>query len=56
MGNLLTSFTRDEIIGALKEYVSVLDEKDFKSSMRTFFTDGGGAAVIYARNRRNQKA
>ena len=56
VGNLLTSFTRDEIIGALKEYVSVLDEKDFKSSMRTFFTDGGGAAVIYARNRRNQKA
>lgn len=55
VGNLLTSFSLADIIGALKEYVSVLDEKDFKSSMRTFFTDGGGSAVIYARQRRNQK-
>ena len=52
VGNMLASFSLDDITGAIKEFVSTLEEKDFKSSMRTFFADGGGAAVIYARQRR----
>jgi len=52
VGNLLLSFSPEEIISAMKEYASTLDDKEVKSGMRNFFTEGGAAAVIYARQRR----
>lgn len=55
VANLLTSFGSEDIIPALKEYASTLDDRDRKSSMRTFFTEGGAIAVILARHRRDKK-
>lgn len=55
VGNLLLSFTVDELIGALREYNSTLEDKDVKEGMRKFFTEGGAVAVIAARKKREQK-
>ena len=52
IAKLRLSYEADEIKAALTEYASTLEEKDFKSGMRTFFTDGGATAVIYARRNR----
>jgi hypothetical protein len=52
LAKLRLSYEADEIKAALTEYASTLEEKDFKSGMRTFFTDGGATAVIYARRNR----
>lgn len=54
VGNLLLLFEPDEIISAFREYVALLEEKDLKTGVRTFFTEGGAGAVIAARRRRNQ--
>jgi hypothetical protein len=51
---LLSSCDSEEIIGALREFASTLDEKDTKSGVRTFFAEGGAAAVILARRRRSR--
>ena len=55
VGNLLLAYGPEEIFPAMREYASTLDDKDVKAGMKAFFTDGGGVAVIYARQRRNQK-
>lgn len=52
LAKLRLTYEADEIKAALTEYASTLEEKDFKSGMRTFFTDGGATAVIYARRNR----
>jgi hypothetical protein len=51
---LLTTCLLDEILAALREFAGTLDEKDTKSGVRTFFAEGGAAAVILARRRRGQ--
>lgn len=52
VAKLLLSSEPDEILAALKEYVTTLDDKDYKVGMRMFFTENGAAAVIYARRQR----
>jgi hypothetical protein len=52
VANLLASFSLEEILGALTEYASTLDDKEVKTGMHNFFTEGGATAVIYARQRR----
>jgi hypothetical protein len=52
IAKLRLSYEADEIKAALTEYASGLEDKDFKSGMRTFYTDGGATAVIYARRNR----
>ena len=52
VANLRLSYDTAEIKAALTEYASSLEVKDFKASMRTFFTDGGAGAVILARRNR----
>ena len=52
VGNLLLSFSPEEIIAALNEYASTLDAVDLKFGMKMFFTEGGATAVIYARQKR----
>ena len=52
VAKLRLSYEADEIKAALTEYASGLEDKDFKSGMRTFYTDGGATAVIYARRNR----
>jgi hypothetical protein len=52
VGNILLSFTQEEIEGALREYVSTLDDKDVKMGMKTFFMEGGATTVILARQKR----
>lgn len=54
VATLLLSFEQDEILAALREYAPTLDDKDQKSGMRTFFTEGGATAVITARRRREE--
>ena len=49
---LLVDFSPEDILGAMNEFAGTLEEKDFKSAMRTFFADGGASAVIIARKRR----
>lgn len=49
---LLNAFNSEEIIFALEEYVSSLSEKELKIGAKQFFTEGGAAAVIYARRNR----
>lgn len=52
VANLLSTCEQEEILGALREFAATLDEKDTKSGVRTFFAEGGAAAVILARRRR----
>jgi hypothetical protein len=54
IAEVLTEFESDEIKAALKEYADTLDEKDAKSGVRVFFSDGGAAAVILSRRKRQQ--
>ena len=53
---LLSTCGAEEIIGALKEFAATLDDKDTKSGVRTFFAEGGAAAVILARRKRASHA
>lgn len=55
VGNLLLDFSVDEIKSALVNYASTLNEKEAKSGMKTFFTEGGAAAVIMTFRKRNPK-
>lgn len=56
VGKLLLVVDPDELLEALKEYASTLDPTDYKSGMRSFFTESGAAAVILARQgRKNAK-
>jgi len=55
VGNLLLSFTSEEIIAALNEYAAGLDSSELKFGMKMFFTEGGATAVIYARQKRAEK-
>jgi hypothetical protein len=50
--DLLSIHDIEEITGALKEFVLSVDEKDMKSSIRSFFDDAGATAVIYSRRKR----
>ena len=52
VANLLASCEAVEILGAFREFATTLDEKETKSGVRTFFAEGGAAAVILARRRR----
>jgi len=54
VGNLLLSFSPEEIIAALREYAATLDDADRKFGMKMFFTEGGATAVIYARQKRQE--
>src|SRR5208282_4885666 len=55
VGNLLLDFPVDEIKSAMTFYISTLDDKEMKSGMKTFFTEGGAAAVIMTFRNRNPK-
>jgi hypothetical protein len=55
VGNLLLDFSLDEIKSALVNYASTLNDKEVKSGMKTFFTEGGAAAVIMTFRKRNPK-
>ena len=52
VATLLLEYSEKEILDAAKEYVETLDDKDHKSGMKKFFTDGGCAVVIYAQKNR----
>jgi|SRR5665213_337395 len=52
VAQLLVDFEIEELKAALTEYNGLLDDKEMKSGMRSFFADGGAAAVIYARRKR----
>lgn len=56
IANLRLSYEADEIKAALTEYASSLDAKEYKPGMKTFFTEGGASAVIYARRQRKGEA
>ena len=49
---LLAVYEPAEIKAALKEYSDNLSDKELKSGMRSFFSEGGAVAVIYARRNR----
>jgi hypothetical protein len=52
---LLKTFTQNEILEALNEYILVTEgSKDWKQEMKHFFTEGGASAVIYARRQRKE--
>lgn len=52
---LLNAFSSEDIVEALKEYASLLSDKELKQGAKQFFTEGGAAAVIHARRQRSQK-
>lgn len=52
VATLLKEYPVEEIMGALVEFCTTLDEKDRKSGVRQFFAEGGATAVIYARRKR----
>lgn len=56
---LLNTFSSDEILAALKEYVSASSdseyEKECKPRAKQFFAEGGAAAVIQARREREAR-
>ncbi len=52
VAKLLLNAESDDILSALKEYASTLDEKDYKSGMRAFFTESGAIAVMVAQKTR----
>jgi hypothetical protein len=56
IAKLLLAAPPEEIIAALKEYVTTLDENEYKTGMRAFFTENGGIAVIIARKGRTDNA
>jgi hypothetical protein len=49
---LLIDYPSEEIKTALREYVGLQGEKELKSAMRAFYSEGGAAAVILARRKR----
>lgn len=51
---LLEQFSAVEITQALSEYVEGIEEREFPYAARTFFVDGGCAAVISARKSREE--
>ena len=53
--DLLGIHSAAELEAAFAEYVLVVDEKDLKSALRSFFDDQGASAVIYARQKREKK-
>ena len=55
VASLLQTCEPEEILAALREFASTLDEKEVKSGIKTFFADGGAAAVILARRRRAER-
>lgn len=55
VGNLLLDFSVEEIKAALTNYAATLDDKEVKNGMKTFFTEGGAAAVIMTYRQRNPK-
>jgi hypothetical protein len=56
VGTLLLSADLEELLAALKEYAGTLDEKEYKTGMRAFFTESGAVAVLLARKTRSQNA
>lgn len=50
--DLLTQFTREDILAALNEYVEGIEERELAYAPRMFFVDGGCAAIITARSQR----
>jgi len=56
VAKLLLGAEQDDILAALKEYSATLDEKEYKSGMRSFFTESGAMAVLLARKLRSQNA
>jgi hypothetical protein len=53
VASVLLSYPFDEIKGALLEYAETLTEKEMKSRMRAFWSEGGAGAVIMARRHRS---
>jgi hypothetical protein len=54
VATMLAAFSPKEILDAMNEFAGTLDEKEYKSAMRTFFADRGGSAVIVAQRKRNK--
>lgn len=55
VANLLQGIEADEILGALVEYATALDPKDYEVKMQRFFTEGAANAIILVRRRRVEK-
>jgi hypothetical protein len=53
--DLLVIHSAEEIEAALREYIMTVDEKDWRSAIRSFFDDLGCSAVIYSMRKRSQK-
>lgn len=51
---LLAQFSKDEITSALQEYVEGIEERELAYAPKTFFVDGGCAAVISSRRQKIQ--
>jgi len=51
---LLTQFSVSEITNALTEYVGGLEDRELPYAGRTFFVDGGCAAIIVAQRKREE--
>lgn len=56
LANFLADFSEDEILAAVREYSSTLDEKEIKSEMRSFFHEGVGIGIIYAQRKRHDNS
>lgn len=55
MTKLLAVYDLPEIKDALKEYADLLEDKELKAGMKSFFAEGGAVAVIHARRKREVK-
>lgn len=56
VAKLLRAHTADEILAAMQEYASTLDEKHMQTGMNKFFTEGAAVTVIYTQKQRKTDA
>lgn len=52
VATLLLDFTPEEVKGAVVEYRGLFKDDEVKGAMRSFYADGGAAAIILARRTR----
>jgi len=56
VAKLLRAHTAEEILAAMLEYASTLDEKHMQAGMNKFFTEGAATTVIYTQKQRKTNA
>lgn len=54
VAKLLRTYTVAQIVDAMNEYTSTLEEREMKSGMREFFVEGVAETVIFTQTRRRQ--